>query len=395
MKKPFDEEPEEESEPSFFVIEDSMDTTGKVVLNLDESVYIKSDVSFTTDCFISTSDVLTEDCELTVNGLFVAYKVSVGGTLSIGNNADVQVVLLQFFWPSKPCNVRNVTGEIVYGAMYDLNNGSGPVSMNESVGGKFYVPANPTRNGYTFKGWTISSSWKGSSVWTSEMDTKLKSLSVKKDSSGTYVDEPGMFPLTITAEWVLPPTPTPTPKPSSGFSDVQDPKHAYYKAIYWAADAGITKGYPDGTFGIDKNCTRGEMMMFLWRYAGKQEPKAVSKSPFKDVPKTHTFYKAILWGSQKGITKGYSDGTFGVNRNVTRGECMMFLWRLKNKPAPKAVAKAPFPDVPKNHVFYNAVLWGYQKKITTGFTSGPLKGKFGVDENCSRGQIVTFLYRAR
>ena len=136
-------------------------------------------------------------------------------------------------------------------------------------------------------------------------------------------------------------------------------------------------------------------MMFLWRYAGKPAPKNVSKSPFKDVPKTHTFYKAILWGSQKGITKGYPDGTFGVNRNVSRGECMMFLWRLKGKPAPNAVAKAPFPDVPKSHVFYNAVLWGYQKKITTGFTSGPLKGNFGVNENCSRGQIVTFLYRAR
>ena len=180
-----------------------------------------------------------------------------------------------------------------------------------------------------------------------------------------------------------------------GFSDVQDPNHAYYKAIYWAADAGITKGYPDGTFGINRSCTRGEMMMFLWRYAGKPAPKNVSKSPFKDVPKTHTFYKAILWGSQKGITKGYSDGTFGINRNVSRGECMMFLWRLKGKPAPKAVAKAPFPDVPKSHVFYNAVLWGYQKKITTGFTSGKLKGKFGVNENCSRGQIVTFLYRAK
>ena len=182
---------------------------------------------------------------------------------------------------------------------------------------------------------------------------------------------------------------------SKQFTDVQDPMHPYYKAIYWAADAGITKGYSDGTFGINRSCTRGEMMMFLWRYAGKPNPKTVSKSPFKDVPKTHTFYKAILWGSQKGITKGYSDGTFGVNRNVSRGECMMFLWRLRGKPAPKAVAKAPFPDVPKSHVFYNAVLWGYQKKITTGFTSGPLKGKFGVNENCSRGQIVTFLYRAK
>ena len=181
----------------------------------------------------------------------------------------------------------------------------------------------------------------------------------------------------IVQDFLKPALPTPSPKPSSlVFPDVRNPKNPYYNAIYWAADAGITKGYADGTFGIDKPCTRGEMMMFLWRYAGKPSPKTVSKSPFKDVPKTHTFYKAILWGSQRGITKGYSDGTFGIKRNVSRGECMMFLWRLKGKPAPKAVSKAPFPDVPKLHVFYNAVLWGYQKKITMGFIRHiPLQGK--------------------
>ena len=201
----------------------------------------------------------------------------------------------------------------------------------------------------------------------------------------------GRAEYTLTVE-----APAPTPTPAvTGFSDVQDPTHPYYKAIYWAADAGITKGYSDGSFGVNKSCTRGEMIMFLWRYAGKPAPKTVSKSPFKDVSKTHAFYKAVLWAYQTGVTKGYSDGMFGVNRNVSRGESMMFLWRLKGKPAPKAVAKAPFPDVPKSHVFYNAVLWGYQKKITTGFTSGSLKGKFGVNENCSRGQIVTFLYRAK
>ncbi len=281
--------------------------------------------------------------------------------------------------------------------------------LQSSDSGKFYLPSNPSREGYAFDSWTISSPLKDTDAWTSEMEEAFASISAKEDSSGTYVEAAGMFPLIIIPEWTPAPTPTPTPtatptpkptatptpKPASGFSDVQNPKHPYYNAIYWAANAGITKGYSDGTFGIDKNCTRGEMMMFLWRYANKPAPKTVSKSPFKDVPKTHTFYKAILWGSQKGITKGYSDGTFGVNRNVTRGECMMFLWRLKGKPAPKAVARAPFPDVPKNHVFYNAVLWGFQKKITTGFTDGKLKGQFGVNENCTRGQIVTFLYRAR
>ena len=191
------------------------------------------------------------------------------------------------------------------------------------------------------------------------------------------------------------PQQTDSQNPKYKFSDVQNPNHAYFKAIYWAAEKGITNGYPDGTFGINKSCTRGEMMMFLWKYAGKPAPKAAATSPFKDVPKNHTFYKAILWGSQKGITKGYSDGTFGVNRNVTRGEAMMFLWRLKGKPAPKAAAVSPFKDVPKNHVFYKAILWGSQNKVTTGYTSGENKGKFMVNQNCSRGQIVTFLYRAR
>ena len=91
------------------------------------------------------------------------------------------------------------------------------------------------------------------------------------------------------------------------FSDVQDPTHPYYKAIYWAVDEGITKGYDDGTFGINKSCTRGEMIMFLWRFMRKPTPSYVSRSPFTDVPKSHTFYKAVLWAYQMGITKGYSD----------------------------------------------------------------------------------------
>ena len=181
---------------------------------------------------------------------------------------------------------------------------------------------------------------------------------------------------------------------ASVFSDVRNPEHPYYNAIYWAAKKGITKGYVNGTFGINRDCTRGEMIMFLWRYAGKPAPKNVAKSPFRDVPKSHTFYKAILWAFQKKITKGYGNGIFGINRKVTRGESMMFLWRLKGKPKPKAMSLSPFKDVSKSNVFYNAILWGYQKKITTGYT-GAKDGMFGPKDNCTRGQIVTFLYRAR
>ena len=112
---------------------------------------------------------------------------------------------------------------------------------------------------------------------------------------------------------------------------MRDPTHPFYKAIYSAVEKGITKGYSDGTFGINKSCTRGEMVMFLWRYAG--EPKPVSVSPFKDVPKTHTFYKAILWGCQKKVANGYTTGvkkgTFGINENCTRGQIVTFLYRAR------------------------------------------------------------------
>lgn len=175
------------------------------------------------------------------------------------------------------------------------------------------------------------------------------------------------------------------------FKDVRDPSNPYYKAIYWAAGKGITKGYSDGTFGINKSCTRGEAVMFIWRMAGKPAPKSASKSPFKDVPTSHTFYKAILWASQKGVTTGYSDKTFRPGNTCTRGQIMTFIWRYKGKPAPKAVSKSPFSDVPKTHTYYKAILWGSQKGVTKGMGDGT----FGINTNCSRGQIVTFLYRIK
>ena len=182
------------------------------------------------------------------------------------------------------------------------------------------------------------------------------------------------------------------------FKDVLDPKHPYYTAIYWAAEKGITKGYSDGTFGINKPCTRGHAVMFLWRMAGCPAPKNAAKSPFSDVPKTHTYYKAILWAQQKGITTGYTSGAkkgrFGVNETCTRGQIMTFIWRYKGRPAPKNTV-CPFRDVPKTHTYYKAILWGSQKKITNGYTSGPKKGTFGLNDSCTRGMIVKFLYNIR
>ena len=181
------------------------------------------------------------------------------------------------------------------------------------------------------------------------------------------------------------PTPTPTPKPKGPFPDVPY-NHVYAKAIAWAVNRGITKGYSDGTFGINTICTRGHIMMFLWRYAGCPQPKSVTKSPFSDVPKTHAYYKAILWGSQKGITKGYSDGTFGINKDCTRGHIMMFIWRYKGCPQPKST-KNPFKDS-ITPAFRKAVIWSYEKKVAAGFSDGT----FRDTKSCTRGEAVKFLH---
>jgi hypothetical protein len=172
------------------------------------------------------------------------------------------------------------------------------------------------------------------------------------------------------------------------FSDVLDPSHPYYDAIYWAADKGIAGGYSDGTFGINRTCTRAEAIRFLWCFAGKPEPKQTPALSFRDVPKSGPFYKPILWAYQKGIAGGYGDGTFRMNETCTRGHIMMFLWKYLGKPAPKVSSASPFCDVPKQHIYYRAILYGYQKEITKGFADGT----FGVDRNCTRGQIIKFLH---
>ena len=172
------------------------------------------------------------------------------------------------------------------------------------------------------------------------------------------------------------------------FSDVLDPSHPYYQAIYWAADKGIAGGYSDGTFGIDRACTRAEAIRFLWCFAGKPEPKQTPALSFRDVPKYGAFYKPILWAYQTGIAGGYSDGTFRMNEACTRGHIMMFIWKYLRKPVPAMSSASPFCDVPKQHIYYRAILYGYQKKITKGFADGT----FGVDKNCTRGQIVKFLH---
>ena len=141
-------------------------------------------------------------------------------------------------------------------------------------------------------------------------------------------------------------------------------------------------------FEPDRTCTRAHVVTFLWRANGCPEPQSLTSS-FKDVKNTSKYYyKAVLWAAEQEITTGYSDGTFRPDDECTRGQVVTFLWRAEGQPNPAGVSN-PFTDVPSGKYYTYAVLWALQNNITTGRTPTT----FCPDDACTRGHVVTFLYR--
>ncbi len=173
----------------------------------------------------------------------------------------------------------------------------------------------------------------------------------------------------------------------ASFTDIKA-KDFYYKPTLWAVANNITTGTSKTTFSPEEPCTRGQVVTFLWRAAGCPEPKS-NTMPFTDVDSKAFYRKAVLWAVEQGITSGTSATTFSPNETCTRGQIATFLWRAKSKPAPKS-SNMPFVDVAKKDFYYKAVQWAVENKIT----SGTSKTTFAPTDSCTRGQIVTFLYRA-
>ena len=170
-------------------------------------------------------------------------------------------------------------------------------------------------------------------------------------------------------------------------SFVDVPLNSYYfDAVEWAVQNKITNGTDKTHFSPDANCTRSQIVTFLWRSNGSPEPTE-TKNPFKDVKKNDYYYKAVLWAVENNITKGTSETTFSPNDTCTRADALTFLWRFKQSPV--ATSSTKFKDVPKDAYYTDAVNWGVANNITQGTS----KTTFSPDATCSRSQIVTFLYR--
>ena len=170
------------------------------------------------------------------------------------------------------------------------------------------------------------------------------------------------------------------------FVDV--PAGSYYEdAVDWAVENGITQGTDDTHFSPDGICTRAQAVTFLWRAAGSPEPETRAM-PFTDVPVGSYYYDAVLWAVENGITKGTSDTTFSPDATCSRAQIVAFLWRSEKSPA--AGTANPFADVKSTAYYAGAVLWAVREDITKGTTNTT----FSPDADCTRAQIVTFLYRA-
>ena len=169
------------------------------------------------------------------------------------------------------------------------------------------------------------------------------------------------------------------------FTDVHAEDY-YYDAVFWAAQKGITGGMSDTLFAPNAACPRAQIVTFLWRAAGSPEPKSTNH-PFADVPSGSYYEKAVLWAVENGITEGTSDTTFAPGIICTRAQGAALLYRAAGSPA--VSGSAAFTDVPADAYYADAAAWAEQKGITGGIGNG----LFGPHNNCTRAQIVTFLYR--
>ena len=164
---------------------------------------------------------------------------------------------------------------------------------------------------------------------------------------------------------------------------------SYYEdAVDWAVGNGITQGTDATHFSPDGICTRAQTVTFLWRAAGSPKPETRTM-PFTDIPAGSYYYDAVLWAVENDITKGTSDTTFSPNMTCTRAQIVAFLWRSEKSPA--AGTANPFADVKSAAYYADAVLWAVKENITRGTTNTT----FSPNADCTRAQIVTFLWRCK
>ena len=323
-----------------------------------------------------------------------------------------------------------------YTLTFDTNGGSAIAPITQDYGTAITAPADPTKTGYTFAGWTpaipatmpaenmtIKAQWRyngggssGYSYYTIKTTagaggsiSPSGSVSVREGRDQTFTITPDKsyavsnvkidgksigavksytfenVRRTHTIEVIFMKA---NGNPQAGvFVDVATGSY-YEDAVDWAVGNGITQGTDATHFSPDGICTRAQAVTFLWRAAGSPKPETRTM-PFTDIPAGSYYYDAVLWTVENGITKGTSDTTFSPNMTCTRAQIVAFLWRSEKSPA--AGTANPFADVKSAAYYADAILWAVKENITRGTTNTT----FSPDADCTRSQIVTFLWRCK
>lgn len=214
-------------------------------------------------------------------------------------------------------------------------------------------------------------------------DAKGNKLTLKDNGGGTYTFTMPASKVTVTATFAEKKADEPV-APEKLFADVSAEEY-YYEAVKWASENGVTGGIGENLFGANLPCTRAQIVTFLWRAAGSPEPKGMSG--FVDVSADAYYAKAVAWAVEEGIVSGTSATTFNPDAVCTRAQSVAFLYRAFGEKVNKA---AGFSDVSADAYYADAVAWA----VENGVASGIGGGLFAPDQDCARGQIVAFLYRA-
>ena len=328
-----------------------------------------------------------KDTDYTVTGLIGEDTLSGTVTLAYGNTPDMNKVGEETITING--TLANANYEITY------VNGKLSITNRPSSGGGSYTPTYPVSTPSKTENGSVSSNVKNAS----KGDTVT--ITVKPDS-GYVLDDltvtdkngnelklndkgNGKYTFTMPAGKVEVKASFAEAVETSPFADVETNAY-YYEAVKWAADKGITGGIGNSLFGPNQPCTRAQIVTFLWRAAGSPEPKGTAAG-MTDVVSGSYYEKAVAWAIENGVTTGTTASTFSPNATCTRAQAVTFLARALSA---KATSAAEFSDVPANSYFAEAVAWAAANSVTEGVGNG----LFAPHNNCTRAQIVTFLYRA-
>lgn len=387
--------------------------TGNTVVPADMTVTVAEKQACTAPVFAKNTDTLTEETddkaqftlkEEPVSGaIFKVYGAKTGGesvgtasysgtTLTVTLNPIPTSNTSYYISMEIPNTTESARTEVVVNAYKKPASSSGGGGGSSTPRYAVTVP-DKTENGSLSV--TPKNAKKGSDVTITATpdkgyevddivakDAKGNKLTLKDNGDGTYTFTMPASKVTIEATFAEKKAEPIVPEKL--FADVSAEEY-YYEAVKWASENGVTGGIGENLFGANLPCTRAQIVTFLWRAAGSPEPKGMSG--FVDVSADAYYAKAVAWAVEQGIVSGTSATTFSPDAVCTRAQSVAFLYRAFGEKVNKA---AGFSDVSADAYYADAVAWA----VENGVASGIGGGLFAPDQDCARGQIVAFLYRA-